>query len=77
MSPTDMRNKRKRMKQLQTGNGTELHLVNYYETFYPYRIETFLHNKFHNKREHGEWFRLNIDDIISFKETCKETNCIK
>ena len=54
----------KRMKQLQTGNGTELHLVNYYETFYPYRIETFLHNKFHNKREHGEWFRLNIDDII-------------
>ena len=62
----------KRMKQLQTGNGTELHLVNYYETFYPYRIETFLHNKFHNKREHGEWFRLDINDIISFNETCKE-----
>lgn len=62
----------KRMKQLQTGNGTELHLVNYHETFYPYRIETFLHNKFNNKREHGEWFRLNINDISSFKKTCEE-----
>ena len=26
----------KRMKQLQTGNGTELHLVKYHETFFPY-----------------------------------------
>ena len=62
----------KRMKQLQTGNGTELHLVSYYETFYPYRIERFLHNKFYNKQQHGEWFRLDINDIVSFKETCKE-----
>ena len=62
----------KRMKQLQTGNGTELHLVSYYETFYPYRIERFLHNKFHNKQQLGEWFRLDINDIVSFKETCKE-----
>ena len=62
----------KRMKQLQTGNGSELHLVNYQETFYPYRIETFLHNKSNNKGEHGEWFRLDINYIISFKETCKE-----
>ena len=62
----------KRMKQLQTGNGTELHLVNYHETFYPYRIETFLHNKFHHKREHGEWFRLGINDITSFKKICEE-----
>ena len=34
----------KRMKQLQTGNGTELHIVNYHETYYPYRIEQLLHN---------------------------------
>lgn len=62
----------KRMKQLQTGNGTELHLVNYHETFFPYRIETFLHNKFSSKREHGEWFRLDIEDTTSFKKLCNE-----
>lgn len=61
----------KRMKQLQTGNGTELHLVNYHQTFYPYRIEQMLHNRFSHKREVGEWFRLNIDDISSFKEICE------
>jgi len=60
----------KRMKQLQTGNGSELHLVNYHKTFYPYRIELLLHNKFHNKREHGEWFSLEMEDITSFNETC-------
>ena len=31
-----------------------------------------IHNKFNNKREHGEWFRLNINDITSFKKTCEE-----
>lgn len=62
----------KRMKQLQTGNGSELHLINYHETFYPYRMEKLLHCKFNDKREHGEWFRLSIDDIISFKKTCEE-----
>lgn len=62
----------KRIKQLQTGNGTELHIVNYHETYYPYRIEQLLHNNFHLKREHGEWFRLTIEDIISFKPLCEK-----
>ena len=53
------------------GNGTELHIVNYHETYYPYRIEQLLHNHFHLKREHGEWFRLTIEDIISFKPLCE------
>lgn len=62
----------KRMKQLQTGNGTELHMVNYHQTHYPYRIEQLLHNKFQTKREHGEWFRLEIEDVTSFKNFCQE-----
>lgn len=60
----------KRMKQLQTGNGTELHITNFHETFYPFSIEKYLHTKFTSKREHGEWFRLDIDDINSFSEEC-------
>ena len=59
------------MKQLQTGNGTELHLVNFHETFYPYKIEKFLHTKFHDKQEHGEWFKLDINDISSFNTICE------
>lgn len=62
----------KRIKQLQTGNGTELHLVKYYETSFPFRIEAFLHRVYNNKKEHGEWFRLDINDILSFNETCKQ-----
>ena len=62
----------KRMKQLQTGNGTELHLVKYHETSYPYRIEQFLHNNFKNKQEHGEWFRLSNEDISSFETLCSK-----
>lgn len=60
------------MKQLQTGNGCELHLVNFHETFYPYRVEKMLHLRFSNKREHGEWFRLDLEDITSFKRICDE-----
>lgn len=62
----------KRMKQLQTGNGTELHLVKFHETFFPYRIEQFLHSKFSDKREQGEWFRLTIEDIEKFSDLCEE-----
>lgn len=62
----------KRMKQLQTGNGTELHLVSYYETFFPFLIEKFLHKRFFAKRQHGEWFSLTIDDISRFNDLCME-----
>ena len=62
----------KRMKQLQTGNGCELHIVTYYETFYPYKIEKMLHNKFQFEREHGEWFRLKEEEVFSFKAYCQE-----
>ena len=60
----------KRMRQLQTGNGTELHLVDFYETDYPFRLEKMLHTKFQNKREHGEWFKLDAEDIFKFREHC-------
>jgi hypothetical protein len=60
------------MRQLQTGNGTELHIVNYHETFYPFMVEKHLHMKFHAKREHGEWFKLNIEDISLFPTLCKD-----
>ena len=69
-------NNSKRIKQLQTGNSSELSLIYLYETKYPFRLETMLHNKYSNSRVMGEWFQL--DDINDFKDSCKNLDdCIK
>lgn len=62
----------KRIKQLQTGNGEEIYLVDYYETEYPFFIERLLHNKFYPKQKRNEWFYLNVDDIVNFKLHCSK-----
>ena len=61
---------KKRMKKLQTGNATELFLVNYHYTNYPYMVETMLHNHFRNQNVLNEWFELSLDDVKNFSETC-------
>lgn len=61
----------KRLKKLQTGNGTELFLSSYHVSQYPYRIETMLHNHFQSKKELNEWFRLSIDDVVNFLNICQ------
>lgn len=60
----------KRIKQLQTGNGEEIYLVDYYQTEYPFFIERLLHNQFYPKQKRNEWFNLNAEDIIKFKQHC-------
>lgn len=62
----------KRIKQLQTGNGEEIYIVNYYETDYPFFVERLLHNKLYPKQKRNEWFNLDIQDIVKFKEYCRE-----
>ena len=62
----------RRLKQLQTGNGTELIWRDSYETKYPQKVETVLHRKYKHKKEIGEWFRLDVDDIIHFKDICAQ-----
>jgi hypothetical protein len=60
----------KRIKQLQTGNGNEISLINFYETKYPFAIERLLHIKFNSKQLKSEWFELENDDVFKFKEIC-------
>jgi len=60
----------KRIKQLQTGNGSEIFIVDYHETEYPYYIEKMLHQKFSSNKKIGEWFELDTNDIKEFKEEC-------
>lgn len=65
-----------RLKKLQTGNSTELHIVSTYKCDYPFRLEKMLHGKFANKQKLNEWFKLECNDVINFKTICKETNNI-
>ena len=62
----------KRIKKLQTGNGSEIFLVNYYETEYPFFIEKMMHNKHFNSHKRGEWFSLETYDVSNFIKQCKE-----
>ena len=62
----------KRIKQLQTGNGEEIYLVNYYETDYPFFLERSLHLKYFPKQKRNEWFNLCTEDVINFKKHCQE-----
>ena len=62
----------KRIKQLQTGNGEEIYLVNSYETNCPFFIERLLHTKLFPKQKRNEWFNLDINDVVNFKLYCEE-----
>lgn len=67
---------RKRLKQLQTGNSTNLELLETYETEYPHRLETILHRRFKSKNTTGEWFSLTLEDVVNFKQTCESVDNI-
>lgn len=72
--------KSNRIKKLQTGNPTELHIVKTYKSDYPFRLEKMLHTRFSTKRILNEWFELDINDITNFTKTCDEItetiNCL-
>lgn len=62
---------KKRLKELQTGNGEVLSLIKTYksEKYYKY-IEIILHNTYNYKKTVGEWFILEPKDIDEFEKTC-------
>ena len=62
----------KRLKKLQTGNSTQLHLLFYYYTQYPFRLETMLHKKYEEYNILNEWYELPEDDVKNFLNTCSD-----
>ena len=62
----------KRLKQLQTGNSSELFIKEYYETEHPFKLEKMLHNHFKYKNLSGEWFGLSEADTEDFRGICEE-----
>lgn len=61
-----------RLKQLQTGNASELYIKEVFETEHPFKLEKMLHNHFKYKNLNGEWFELSEADTEAFKTICEE-----
>lgn len=66
------KNPPKRLKQLQTGNSSELKLVDSFPSEYANKIEKTLHNFLNYSRKEGEWFDIPLTEALGFKERCKK-----
>ena len=61
-----------RMKKLQTGNASSLHVVSKFETNHPFRLEKLLNLHYHRKRLNGEWFLFTDEDVVNFLKVCED-----
>jgi len=69
-----------RMRSLQTGNPLKLVLIEKYESKIYQKIETIMHRMLKHKKYipedfdslKGEWFQLTFDEVLKFKEMCKQ-----
>lgn len=69
---TRAKNINSRLRQLQTGNSSELYIKESFETEYPFKLEKMLHNYFKDKNLILEWFELSEADTGSFISICKD-----
>lgn len=65
------KNPKKRVKQLQTGNSSELKLIDSFPSEYANKIEKALHNQLSHCKKEGEWFDMSLPDALSFDIQCK------
>lgn len=72
-------NSKKRIKQIQTGCPYQINLAKVYKSEIATKIEKILHRHFRTKKVDfqdynltGEWFQLDIDQIINFEQICNE-----
>lgn len=65
-----------RLKQLQTGNSSELYIKESYETERPFKLEKMLHNRFKSSNLMGEWFELSEDNVKDFRGICEHLQSI-
>ena len=62
----------KRIKQLQTGNSSELKLIESYQSNYANSIENTLHRRYSHLNKEGEWFELSVVEEAKFISNCKK-----
>lgn len=63
---------KKRVKQLQTGNSSELKLVESYQSEHAHKVEKALQRRYSHMKKEGEWFDLSIKEDVSFLSDCKQ-----
>lgn len=61
----------KRIKEIKTGNGSDIYLIESFKSQWGTKIEAQLHKFFKSKKVNGEWFDLTESEVKSFKERCK------
>ena len=64
-------NPKKRIKQLQTGSGEELKLINIFKSEFPHLVEKGLHKHFNHLNAIGEWYNLSIKEELNFINECE------
>lgn len=63
---------KKRIRGLQTGNKDKIKCVYMFPSIHGRQVETSLHHFYSFKRKNGEWFELELNDVVVFKETCQK-----
>lgn len=63
-------NIRRRMRQLQTAQSSSLTLIDSFESKFPNKVETTLHNLYSYCKLSGEWFDLSVKEIAEFNKLC-------
>jgi hypothetical protein len=62
----------RRIKKLQTGNNSNLHMFTYFKSEHPFRLEKMLHRHHQKYKTNGEWFNLPNESVLNFKTVCEE-----
>ena len=63
---------KKRVKQLQTGNSSELKLVESYQSEHAHKVERALQRRYSYLKKEGEWFDIAISEEVRFLTDCKQ-----
>lgn len=65
-------NPQRRIKELQTGNSSELRLVEVYQSEYAEKIERALQRRYSYLNKEGEWFDMSISNEVTFLAECRK-----
>ena len=66
------KNPKRRIKELQTGNSSELRLVETYQSVYAVNIERALQRRYSYLHKEGEWFDMSIINEVTFLSECQK-----
>lgn len=66
------RDPQKRVRELQTGNSSQLKLVEMYQSEYATKIERALQRRYSHIHKTGEWFDMSIINETIFTSECKK-----